>query len=154
MEGFSIRRFYSFLCLGKSLTKQEHFSIDSKDYGTKMFLVKCHLVAWRAVHSNDYSCCIGAGMTPRSESFEHLLCTGQHAQRIRQSFVGDMGINTRSTNLRELLYRSWNVKGHNSIAAYVMRILPMNNMWEFWRSRCSSKYEHEQPSIFSFFGYK
>lgn len=77
-------------------------------------------VAWRAIHSrlptyekklrfritltNDCSCCIGAGMTPRSESSKNLFCTGQYAQRILQSFVGDMG-DFRRIDLRELMYK-------------------------------------------------
>ncbi|KAK6777427.1 hypothetical protein RDI58_024144 [Solanum bulbocastanum] len=88
--------------------------------------------AWEVVANDVHAAMVAffQAMTPRLESSEHLFCTGQYAQRIWQSFVGDMGIYSRNTNLREFLYKIWNFKGHKSISAYVMRSLPMIIMWE------------------------
>lgn len=41
----------------------------------------------------------------------------------------------------------WNKSSQNSIATFIHRILPAIIIWEMWRSRCSSKYDAETPSI-------
>lgn len=35
----------------------------------------------------------------------------------------------------------------NSVAEYVLSVIPPIIIWESWRSRCNSRYEEERPSI-------
>ncbi|WMV19692.1 hypothetical protein MTR67_013077 [Solanum verrucosum] len=72
---------------------------------------------------------------------------GNFAQLLWSTFAGRMGIITRNTNLRDLLHKYWNCTSKNHVATYVLKILPPILMWELWRSRCSSRYDEERPSI-------
>ncbi|XP_060195447.1 uncharacterized protein LOC132624733 [Lycium barbarum] len=120
-------------------------------------------MAWRAIHNrvstndkvnrlgidNDImcSCCKGNGIIPGQETANHLFYDGQYAQRIWGHFVGNLGIDYRNTNLRTLLLRCWNHKAKNPIASYIHKALPTIIIWELWRSRCSSKFDMENPSF-------
>ncbi|XP_075084722.1 uncharacterized protein LOC142167977 [Nicotiana tabacum] len=62
-------------------------------------------------------------------------------------FASRIGIPYKSTSLRTLLLNCWNFRTNNSIASYVTKIMPPIILWELWRSRCSSKYELENPAL-------
>ncbi|XP_070018325.1 uncharacterized protein [Nicotiana sylvestris] len=69
------------------------------------------------IHIVSKCCCIGAGMVPEVET--------------AQNFV----------------VNCWNFRTSNSITSYVTKIMPPIILWELWRSRCSSKYESENPAL-------
>ncbi|XP_060200551.1 uncharacterized protein LOC132628804 [Lycium barbarum] len=124
---------------------------------------KMSCIAWREIHYrlptddkvakkfkitfvSKCFCCIGTDMIPGIETAEHLFCNGNFAQLVWSFFAGRMGINTRNSNLRDLLHRCWNCTTKNHIAPYILKILPPIIMWELWGSRCNSRYEEEKPS--------
>lgn len=47
-----------------------------------------------------------------------------------------------------LLINWWNLRTRNPIAAFIAKTLPAVICWGFWRTRCSSKFEDENPSLY------